>query len=267
MLTTRLQTIPNTNDDIEILGSYLPLPGGGALLPVNAFLVRGAEPALIDTGLAAARGGFLARLREAIDLEDLKWIFLTHTDADHIGNLREILAASRATVVTTFLGMGKLGLQGIEPERVYLLNPGQALDIGDRAIVSLQPPTFDAPETTAFFDGKSRVLFSSDSFGALLPAAAENASDLSAEVLREGLIGWAMVDAPWLRHIREESLRSTIEEVRKLNPSVVLSSHLPPAHGMLDVLCDHVYSARNAPPFVGPDQQMMEQLMSTAASA
>ena len=266
MLSTKLHDVSNTNGDIKIIGSYLPLPGNGPLLPVNAFLILGTEPALIDTGLAADHAAFLARVQEAIALEDLKWIFLTHVDADHVGNLREILAASGATVVTTFLGMGKLGLQGIQPRRVHLLNPGQALDIGDRTIASLRPPTFDAPETTAFFDGKTRALFSSDSFGALMPAPAEAASDLPSDALREGLTSWTMVDAPWLSHVREDSFRAAIDEVRRLDPGVVLSSHLPPAHGMLDTVCDHLYEARTAPPFIGPDQAAMEQLLAAESS-
>ncbi len=71
--------------------------------------------------------------------------------------------APNARIVTTYLGMGKLGIQGFPVERVYLLNPGQSLDVGDRTLQALTPPSYDAPETTALFDNKTRTLFSADS--------------------------------------------------------------------------------------------------------
>jgi hypothetical protein len=44
--------------------------------------------------------------------------------------------------------MGKLSLRfAIAPERFYLVNPGQSLDVGDRLLAVFSPPTYDAPET------------------------------------------------------------------------------------------------------------------------
>jgi hypothetical protein len=37
--------------DIEVLPSYFPIPGFGILL-MNAFLIRAAEPVLVDTNVA-----------------------------------------------------------------------------------------------------------------------------------------------------------------------------------------------------------------------
>ena len=50
-------------------------------------------------------------------------------------------AAPSARLVTTFLGFGILTLEfQIDPHRVFLLNPGQSLDLGDRRLQCL-PPT------------------------------------------------------------------------------------------------------------------------------
>lgn len=84
-----------------VLPAWLPVPGLGAL-PVNAFLLKGPEPMLVDTGLAALSDDFAARLAEAIDPDTIRWIWLSHTDADHIGNLDRILdLAPKARVVTS----------------------------------------------------------------------------------------------------------------------------------------------------------------------
>ena len=104
--------------ETESLTSYFPIPGYG-VLPVNAFLIRATQPVLVDTGLAALREEFMQNLRSVIALNDLRWIWLTHTDSDHLGNLEAVLAeAPNARLVTTFLGMGKLILNQLPVDRV-----------------------------------------------------------------------------------------------------------------------------------------------------
>lgn len=253
--------------DAEVLSTVYPVPGLG-IVPVNAYLLRAREPVLVDTGAIVFHDEYLDALRSTIDLGEVRWIYLTHTDADHIGCLRDVLdAAPRARVVTTFLGLGKLGLhRSLPPERAYLLNPGQRLSIGDRELCALRPPIFDAPETTAFVDSKTGVLFSSDCFGAVLSAPAENAADIPPAALREGAVLWATVDSPWLANVPEEAVDAKLAEVRALAPPIVLSSHLPPAFGMLDVLLEHVASARTAAPFVGPDQRALASILASVAT-
>lgn len=244
--------------DTELIPAYTPLPGLG-VLPVNAFLVRAREPVLVDTGLAALRTDFMHALRSLIDPADLRWIWITHADADHVGNLREVLAeAPRARVVTNFLGVGKLGLQLMPLERTYLLNPGQALDAGDRRLVALRPPVYDAPETMAVFDARTRHLFSADCFGAVMERPAALAADIAAPALHEGMVLWAGIDAPWLHLMGPEPLAAASRPLRDLQPAQVLGSHLPPAAGLDSALYASLEAARAALPFVGPDQAALE---------
>jgi hypothetical protein len=250
--------------DIQSLVSYLPVPGFG-VLPVNAFVIKAAQPVLVDTGLAALRQDFLQSLRSIIDPQDLRWIWLTHMDPDHVGNLQAVLdEAPNARVITTYLGMGKLGLLQLPVDRVHLLNPGQCLDVGNRQLTSIAPPCFDAPETCGFFDDRSGALFSADCFGALLSEPVQNAADIAAADLREGLVAWSTVDAPWLHMIDQFKFGEALKSVSRLNPNFVLSNHLPPAEQMTDTLLAHLAAAQDAPRFVGPDQAMLEQMMSAA---
>lgn len=250
--------------DTVSLTSYLPVPGFG-LLPVNAFVITGAQPMLVDTGLAALRGPFVEALRKVVDPQDLKWIWLTHTDPDHFGNLAAVLeAAPDARVITTFLGMGKMGLNGLAlpPERAYLLNPGQRLNLGDRVLTALRPPSYDAPETTGFYDDSSRALFSADAFGALMHAPADEVAAIAPSALREGMLTWATVDAPWLNLTDAGRYAGALDLVRRVDPAVILGGHLPPASGRdRETLLSILTEAREAPIFSGPDQQMVEATM------
>jgi len=246
------------------LSAYMPVAGFG-VLPVNAFVIRAAQPVLVDTGLAALSDQFIADLETVIDPRELRWIWITHADADHTGNLRRVLElAPNARLVTTFLGMGKLAMQGLPVDRAYLLNPGQSLQVGDRALQALAPPTYDAPETTALFDEKTRTLFSADCFGALLGEPAETANGIATDRLAQGMIAWANVDAPWLHSVDEHRFQQQLEAVRQLGAERILSSHLPPANGMTGTLLSHLASARTAPAFVGPSQEEIERVMSAA---
>jgi flavorubredoxin len=195
----------------EAIVSYFPIPFYG-ILPINAFLIRAAQPVLIDTGLGSLSEPFMRNLRSLIAPDELRWIWLTHTDADHMGNLKRVLfEAPQARVVTTFLGMGKMILHQLPVDRVYLLNPGQNLDVGDRQLVCVKPPTFDAPETTGLFDGKTRVFFSADSFGALMKEPVDSAADIAPSDLKNGVVTWATIDAPWLHRVNPEKFAASLD--------------------------------------------------------
>lgn len=248
--------------DIEVLPSYFPIPGLG-ILPVNAFVLRAAQPVLVDTGLVALGDQFMAALSSVIDPPDLRWLWLTHTDLDHIGNLQRLLdAAPELRVVTTFIGLGKMSLGQAPPmDRIYLLNPGQSLDVGDRTLLAVKPPTFDAPETTGFLDTKSAALFSADCFGALMSEPVEDAAEIEPESLRQGMIKWATVDAPWLHLVEPARFAQSLDRVRALRPQAILSNHLPAVHDAGETLLRHLSAVPAAEPFVGPDQEGLETMV------
>lgn len=214
-------------DAWTILPSWLPVPGLG-VLAVNSFLLKCAEPVLVDTGLAALGGPFVSALQREIDLDDLRWIWISHMDADHVGNLERILEkAPNAAVVTNFLGMGKMQMAGLDVSRVRLLEPGRALEAGGHSLVPVRPPYYDAPETVGFFAPRERVFFAADSFGALLPAIVDDVVQVETGTLREGLVGWSSIDAPWLANVDRADLGRTLSTLDRLAPDFLLSAHLP----------------------------------------
>lgn len=249
--------------DVEVLTSSFPIPGYG-LVPINAFVIKGPEPILVDTGAVVESPEFMNALRSVIDPADLKWIWLTHTDFDHIGSLSPLLSENpRLRVITTFLGIGIMSLTAPLPlDRVHLVNPGQEITVGDRTLTAIKPPTFDNPATTGFYEHKSGVFFSADCFGALLSSVPQSAADLSDKDLREGQVFWATVDSPWLHKVNRDAFARELETVRKMEPKMVLSGHLPAAPGdMIDKLLESLAAAPTAQPFVGPDQAALQQML------
>ena len=252
--------------DVTVLQDAMEIPGLG-VLPVNAFLLNGAQPMLVDTGLPQSREAFLAALGGLVDPADLRWIWISHPDRDHMGALYELIElAPQARIVTTYAGMGIASIDRPLPiDRVYLLNPGQQLDLGDRTLTCLRPPLFDSPVTTGFVDSATGTVFSSDCFGAPLPslelAGAADVSEIPAADLEQGQRLWASVDSPWISWLDAGVFDASLAPWRALDPELLLCTHLPPATGRAGEFLDRVATLPGTAPFEGPDQEALEAIL------
>lgn len=254
--------------DVSVLNDQAPVPGMG-FLPVNAFVLHAAEPVVVDTGLSVPGTGFMEVLGSVVDPQDVRWIWLTHPDRDHTGGLFDLLeAAPDARLITTFVGAGIMSTEWQVPmDRVYLLNPGQSLDVGDRTLTAFRPPLYDSPATVGFYDDRSRTCFTSDCFGAPMPSAelagCSEVGDVPRDELRFGQMLWAAVDSPWVHNTDAARYLGTVQPLRDMDPAVILSSHLPPAVGHTAEFLEMLAAAPHADPFVGPDQRALEELLAS----
>ena len=252
--------------DVTVLNDYMEVPGLG-FLPVNAFVIHSAQPVVVDTGLGLPDRDFVASLAEVLDPADVRWIWITHPDRDHTGGVFPLLeAAPQARVVTTFGGAGIMSTERPLPmDRIYLLNPGQSLDVGDRRLTGFRPPLFDSPATVGVLDTSTGVILSSDCFGAPLPTAALATAQDSAAVGRDDLraaqLLWATVDSPWVHYVDPVRFAASFEPLRGFDPTLILSTHLPPISGDPARMYDTLLEAPQADPFVGPDQAALEAML------
>jgi hypothetical protein len=144
-------------------------------------------------------------------------------------------------------------------------HPGQSLDLGDRRLTAFRPPVYDSPTTTGFYDLRTGTCFTSDCFGSPVAsvdqADVDDVSELPADDLLAGQLLWATVDSPWVTSVDRTAFRASLQPLRQLDPSVVLCTHLPPAHAATTQLLDTLGIVPNADPFVGPDQAALEKLL------
>jgi L-ascorbate metabolism protein UlaG (beta-lactamase superfamily) len=254
--------------DVTVLSDQAEVPGIG-FLPVNTFVLHAEQPLVVDTGLSTPDKDFVAELAEVIDPADIRWVWITHPDRDHTGGLWSLLeAAPNARLVTTFLGVGIMSCEWEVPmDRVYLLNPGQRLDLGDRTVTGYRPPLFDNPATVGLLDDRTGALFASDCFGGPMSSAdlamAGDVRAVSNEERHAAQLLWAAIDSPWVRNVDARKFATTVDAFRRLDPAAILSTHLPPAVGLNDAMFGVLDEAPYAPEFVGPDQQALEELLAT----
>jgi flavorubredoxin len=249
-------------DGVYVLPSNFRIPGMG-YLPINAFLVTGREPVLVDAGLGVDRAEFLQAIESVIDPKELRWVWLTHDDADHTGAIAEVMrAAPNATLVTHALSALRMTTWWDVPlDRVHAVTPGEKLVAGDRTLTAVSPPVFDNPMSIGFYEQKSGILFSVDSFGGLIDAPAENAKDVPADVLAQGMVAWAASDSPWTSLVDEAKFSAVLAKVREIAPKMILSSHLPPAENSTDRFIDLLASVPKAEQMPPPDQAAFSQIV------
>ncbi len=247
--------------DIHVLASSEAAPGHG-VLPVNAYLIRDRAPVLVDTGLPSDRDELLAQLWSLVAPEDLRWVFLTHEDRDHAGNLLQVLeTAPGCRLVTNYVTLSKLlEAWSVPLDRVIVVNPGQTFSTGRRELGVLRPPLYDAPGTLGLSDPATGAVFTVDSFGTYLPELVEDLSDVADAEAGAGFADFNRANHPWASMVDRARFGQALDELRRLGPSLLLSSHGVLARGQTDRLVDDMAAVPGMDAFVPPDQARFEAL-------
>ena len=243
--------------DVHVLPSHLPLPGIG-VLPINAYVLLAEEPVLVDGGLGIYQEQFFDALTSIVNPRDIRWVWLTHDDADHTGCIQRVLeAAPNARLVTH--GFNALRMSSWWPvplDRAHAIRVGDRLPIGDRTLRAVAPPLYDNPMSIGLLDEATGSLFSVDSFGALLPEATEDAAQVPHDALAGGMRAWATSDSPWAHIGDRERFGVVLDGVRRLQPTRIFSSHLPAASGTsLERFLEVLQSVPDAEPSVAPSHE------------
>jgi flavorubredoxin len=248
--------------DIHILPAHVLIPGAG-LLPVNAFVIKAKEPVLVDTGIGVDSEEFMKALESIIDPGDLRWLWLTHDDADHTGNIQRVFkAAPSARLAANALAVMRMNTVWPVPlDRVHWLNSGDTISVGDRKLTAVRPPLFDNPTTIGIYDNKSQAFFSADCFGAIIPSKVQNVDEIPEADLAQGMIGWGAADSPWTHMVEPGVISRALDGIRQMAPKLILSSHLPLAQAKTELLLEVVSKVPASPPFVAPDQAALEHIL------
>jgi flavorubredoxin len=227
----------------------------GAPLSVylNSMVIRGAEPVIVDTGTIANRKQWLDDVFTLVDPDDVRWVFLSHDDIDHTGNLGEVMAACRnATLVSSWAIMERNANAFDFPlERSRWLNEGEAIDAGDRRLVAVRPPQYDSPTTRGLYDERTGVYWAADAFATPMPGApVRSVTELDANFWREGMSMFVLnALSPWLSWVDPDRYAAVCAASRGLGMRTIASAHSPliPAEAI-----DAAYALAAALPAVEP---------------
>ena len=254
-------------DDTWVLGPLHRAPGAPFGVHVNSLLIRGREPVLVDTGPAAAADLWLDAAFGLVDPEDVRWVFLTHEEPDHAGNVLAVLErCPNATLVTSWFAMERLAAQHPLPlHRVRWLDDGDVLDVGDRRLRLVRPPVYDAPTTRGLLDERTGVYWAADAFGAPVVEAAQDAAELPEQAWREGVLQFAAMVSPWHQVADQHRFSASVDRIEGLRPSVVTSAHGPATSGArLDAAYVLLHRLPDFAPAPLPGQAELEAILAQA---
>ncbi len=200
---------------------------------VNSMIITGDEPVLVDVGPALVREEWLQRTFSVVEPEDVRWIFLSHDDVDHTGNLREVLEmCPNATIVCNWFMAERMGADYLLPiDRMRWVNHGETFRAGDRELLAFIPPTFDSPTTRGLFDPTTGVYWASDSFSSPVTHEVTNISQLDPGFWRESFSMMQRTLSPWHQWLDPSRYQAHLDRVRALGATTVATAHGPTLHG------------------------------------
>jgi flavorubredoxin len=253
--------------DTWLIPTLAAMPTGG-FFGAHSLVIRGREPIIVDTGCTFVREAWLEQTFSVVEPADVRWIFLSHDDHDHIGNVEEVLErCPNATLVVNFGIAGRLALDVDLPvERMVWLEPGDAFDTADRRLRLVRPPMFDSPATRGLFDERTGVLWAVDSFGAVVPGEVFDAADVPAELYEPTFAALNSWNTPWLEWLDAGRFAAHLDDVASLPMTAVASAHGPVHFG--DRIADafrRTAALVAQPPVPQPGAELLDALVGSLA--
>jgi flavorubredoxin len=216
--------------DTWVIHQVQPALGEPLFVYLNSMVILGAEPMIVDTGTPANREQWLKDAFSLVEPTDVRWVFLSHDDVDHSGNLDEVMSACpNAQLVCNWAMIERhTNCFQLPLDRCRWIMDGETLDIGDRELAALRPPVYDSPTTRGLFDPTTGVYWAVDTFATPLPDPQVGVADLDPDLWAQGLALFALgAVSPWLSMVDERKYGRYVDRVQNLAIPTVASCHSP----------------------------------------
>lgn len=188
----------------------------------NAYLVKGDKTALIDGVKSGFEDQLFERLLPHLEIEDLDYFILNHTEPDHSGavgmllernpNLKLLCAKPALPFLKNIINNDQVSLEGVKD--------GQLLELGGATLEFISAPFMHWPDTMFTYLVESKILFSCDGYGAHYAPFDDIFYQQGDEVVDHA--AWYYYDCimrPYASHCRKASLKVINREMNICAPS------------------------------------------------
>ena len=134
----------------------------------NSYLLKGSDGiALFETVKEKFFDEHLDKIRSIVNLEDINYVVVNHTEPDHAGSVEKILEyAPNATVVGSTLAIKYLSEIINKPFKSKVVKDGETLSLGNKTLKFISAPQLHWPDTMYTYVIEYETLITCDSFGA-----------------------------------------------------------------------------------------------------
>ncbi len=210
--------------DMRIFDDLFPTANGTSY---NSYLLKTAQPTLIDTVKARFCDEFIATLESQTDLRELKYIVANHAEPDHSGSLGRLLErAPNATVLgSKAVGMFLKELLNRDfPFRAVA--DGETLDVGGLTLSFVVVPFLHWPDTIFTYVPELKAAFTCDALGAHYCPKESLWADCNPDYRGDQKIYYDCLIRLYSEHVRKALAR-----VKDVPIEVALPSHGPLLRG------------------------------------
>ena len=237
---------------------------------LNSMVIQGDHPVIVDTGTPGNRQQWMEDVFSLVAPQDVEWVFISHDDVDHTGNLEHVMAmCPKATLVCNWAMVERHSNCFEFPlERCRWVMHGESFDIGDRTLRAVRPPVWDSPTTRGLYDPRTGVYWAVDSFATPLPDPMVGVADLDPEFWQFGMTLFAFgAVAPWLAMLDPVKFAAYVEPIQALDITTVAACHTPVLEGpFIQQAFDIVKAFPTVEPPPLPDQSVLDQVIAATAT-
>lgn len=134
----------------------------------NAYFIKGTEKsALIETVHLTFFDEYLENIAELADVSKIDYLILNHTEPDHSGSVKKLLAINpNITVIASNPGHKYLSAITNAPCNAMVVKGGETIDLGGITLQFIMAPLLHWPDSMFTWCPEEKALFSCDFFGA-----------------------------------------------------------------------------------------------------
>lgn len=149
--------------DLETFDIVMKTPHGSTY---NSYLIMDQKNILIDTVKSNFKEEYLKKLNNLIDIKELDYVIINHTEPDHSGSLKYILEINPNIIVyCTKAASIFLKEQINDSFNIHIINDKEFLDIGSRKLTFITAPFLHWSDTMFVYSESDSILFSCDCYG------------------------------------------------------------------------------------------------------
>src|SRR4051812_39594561 len=255
--------------DTYVIHQVQPALGEPLFVYLNSMVILGEEPMIVDTGTPANRQQWLTDVFSLVEPNDVRWVFLSHDDVDHSGNLDEVMTACpNAKLVCNWAMVERhTNCFAFPLERCRWIMHDESFSIGDRTLHAVRPPVFDSPTTRGLFDPTTGVYWAVDTFATPLPDPDMGIADLDPGFWQFGLTMFAFgAVSPWLSLLDHDKFGRYVDTIRGVEITTVAGCHPPVIEGpFIGRAFGTIGEFRLVEPPPMPDQSILDQIIAATA--